>query len=537
MKKILIINTKSDKDLLGHSALLASLSDQYELSLLNLQKETNVELLFNCFSHIETINAGEFKNIFENKLFSNALLLEKFYSKLNSFKKTRWDLIINFSNDKFSSLLGSYLKASSKDYFGFYWNLGPVFSTSQLFDELSLEINHDLQIHADNLLAQKLHLSSQHNVVKTYPSIVNKVKKYIQETEKLKDIESVKTVGFLINEKSKWITRENAQEIINFVSTHQNIVPVFITTNRKQTDFLQNLNQPPAVVESNQQSLASIAKALNMLVTSDVALANYLSQVQTRCLFINTEKNSNLKLLQLSSQGNILQVHQDLNLIDLNASILYGLSQSRLVKPILVSSTLLSVFHDYLGQGFNVVNTSGSPMPYLVNLINRDIYKKICLKQGEDQKVIDFSKVELNSISKYIIEQKEILALIQKEALGAIRNVSMSSENKVHAKAFVNNITNLLDSAEISTSAQSLLKQFKHTMLKVSVETGNTSLLLKEAIYDLKEELHKVVNLLSVYEAEILEQKKLQLNKKTQNSILTSGEGYEFISGRNESRA
>lgn len=184
MKKILIINTKSDKDLIGHSALLSSLSGQYELSLLNLQKQTNVELLFNCFSHIETINAEEFKNIFENKLFSNALLIEKFYSKLNTFKKTKWDLIINFSNDKLSSLLGSYLKSSSQDYFGFYWNLGPVFSTSQLFDELSLEINHDLQIHADSLIVQKLHLSSQHNIVKTYPSIVNKVKKYIQENRK-----------------------------------------------------------------------------------------------------------------------------------------------------------------------------------------------------------------------------------------------------------------------------------------------------------------------------------------------------------------
>lgn len=537
MKKILIINTKNYKDLIGHSMLLSKLSSQYELSLLNLNTQVNVELLFNCFSHIETINPDEFKSIYENKLFSNALLLDKFFSKISSFKNEQWDLVINFSNDKTSALLGSYLKPSSKDYFGFYWNLGLAFSSSQILDELSLEINHDLKIHADNLIARGLHLTAQQPIVKTFPSIVGKVKKYIQETEQIKEFENIKTVGFLISEKSKWINKLNAQEIINFVSSHHNVVPVFITMNRQQTDFLQNLDHPPVVIESNPQSLASIAASLNMLVTADIALTNYLSQVQSKCLFINTQSDDVLKMLQMNAQGNVLQVHHELNLIDLNSSILYALSSSRLVKPVLISSTLLSAFYDHLGQGFNVVNTSESPMNYLINLIHRDIYKKICLKQGEDQKVIDFSKIELNSISKYILEQKEIISLIQKEALGAIRNVSMSNENKNHAKAFINNITNLLDSAEISTSAQSILKNFKHNMLKVSVEKGNTSLLLKEIIYDLKEELQKVLSLLSTYEFEILEQKKLQLNKKTQHSILTSGEGYEFISGRNESRA
>ena len=48
-------------------------------------------------------------------------------------------------------------------------------------------------------------------------------------------------------------------------------------------------------------------------------------------------------------------------------------------------------------------------MPYLVNLINRDIYKKICLKQGEDQKVIDFSKVDIKSLTIEHNNEKEHL--------------------------------------------------------------------------------------------------------------------------------
>lgn len=537
MKKILIINTKNNKDLLSHSLLLSQFAEQYELSLLNISKHTNADLLFNCFSHTETINVDELSSIFESKLFSNVLLLEKIYSQLSYYKKTKWDLIINFSSDKLSALLGSYLKNNSQDYFGYYWNLGQVFSSSHLLDELTLEINHDLHINADDLIARKLNLSSSCEIVKIYPSIVNKVKKYIEVTEEIKDLDNFKTVGFVLHEKAKWINQENAQDVIDFINTHQSIIPVFVTSNRQQTDLLQNLAKPPVVIESNQQSLASIASALDLIVTADVAIANYLSHVQKKCLFINSNKFESLKLLQLGQESNVLQPHGELNLIDLNSSILYALSQSRLVKPILISSTLLSVFYDHLGQGLNVVNTSENPMIYLINLINRDIYKKVCLRQNEDQKVIDFSKIELNAISKYIAEQKEMLSLIQKEALGAIRNVSLSSENKAHAKAFVNNITNLLELAEIKTSAQSLLKKFKSDMLKVSMDTGNTSLLLKETIYDLKEELQKVVNLLSAYEVEILDQKKLQLNKKAQHSILTSGDGYEFISGRNESRA
>ena len=118
MNKLLIISLKNEYDLIGSSFLINSYiknNPHTEISLLTYADFSHIAKSISNVSNIYTIDRFVTHNLYQNPLFSKAFALNKFLADVNDCSKTKWDKIINFSNDTVSTYLCTYFNANEKN--------------------------------------------------------------------------------------------------------------------------------------------------------------------------------------------------------------------------------------------------------------------------------------------------------------------------------------------------------------------------------------------------------------------------------------
>ena len=112
MKNILVINLKRFGDIICSANLINNLKNKYprsKISLLVYECSVNATKVLPNIHEVYTINREEVLMYLKNKLFPDTVALQSFIDDLTGVKNERWDSIINYSNDKLSSILISYL--------------------------------------------------------------------------------------------------------------------------------------------------------------------------------------------------------------------------------------------------------------------------------------------------------------------------------------------------------------------------------------------------------------------------------------------
>lgn len=114
MNKLLIISLRNEYDLIACSYMVSSYvkaNPHTEVSLLTYKDFSSVAKTISNVTNIYTIDRFEAQALYQNPLFSKAFAINKFLADIKVCSTTKWDKIINFSNDMVSAYLCTYLNA------------------------------------------------------------------------------------------------------------------------------------------------------------------------------------------------------------------------------------------------------------------------------------------------------------------------------------------------------------------------------------------------------------------------------------------
>jgi ADP-heptose:LPS heptosyltransferase len=115
MKKLLIISLRNEYDLIGCSYLVSSYlkaNPHTEVSILTYKDFSSVAKIISNVTNVYTIDRQRTQNLYQNPLFSKAFAINMFLADIDECSNTKWDRVINFSNDMVSSYLTTYFSAN-----------------------------------------------------------------------------------------------------------------------------------------------------------------------------------------------------------------------------------------------------------------------------------------------------------------------------------------------------------------------------------------------------------------------------------------
>ena len=112
MKNILIINLKRNGDILYMAHTINSIKHKYpdiKVSTLVFEEFKKSATLLRKIDRIFCINRKRIVSMLKNKIYSDHFAINELYSVLSSIDRLKWDCVFNYSNDKISSHLTSFL--------------------------------------------------------------------------------------------------------------------------------------------------------------------------------------------------------------------------------------------------------------------------------------------------------------------------------------------------------------------------------------------------------------------------------------------
>ncbi len=283
MKDILIINFKRHGDIFQMGRLISSIKnnnpDANITVLINKEFEKSAELL-NGVKNIITLDRKKIVSYKKNKIYSNGFALDEFGKTIKEINKS-WNLVINYSNDRISTSLASYL---NKEFKGIQFDLNcnvkysnewaVVFNdvlTQQKYAPLNFnDCYHKMVGIEENNSFNALHVSNEYNKV----CHQNFLKMRKAEGKVDPKLVAIQLTASNIN---KMIERQELINLINKLNSKEDTIPLLVIAPTSDERSYANkinseLEQKAVTIEAQFSALPSVLINCDLLITPDTAI-------------------------------------------------------------------------------------------------------------------------------------------------------------------------------------------------------------------------------------------------------------------------
>lgn len=532
MKKTLIINLKRFGDIFQTAHLIATLREKqpnHEIHLLCYEEAKRAAKVIKGVSKVQTIDRKKIVSFFRNSIYSDGLALNELEQTLSRVCEMGYDRVINYSNDKVSPYLTSFIANAKEN----TEKVGISFTSKQ-----TINYSSPFGIVLNDVLTQSRFTPYNYNDV--YHQLVNEsfkpsVSPKLRSNNihdntarnnlnrlranKSEDISGISVVGIQISASSelKEVPFKTLVETVRLIEESETMVPIILLAPTSEERSLanrlnSNFNNRLVSVEADFIALPSVLKNLDVVITPDTAIKHMADLTNTPVLEISLgfaplfkQGSINPNSLIISKPGQ----NRDFSETRINREI--ALKDNSELEPTFVFEVLQAMLNGPQGQevsgtskfctyrAYNVVDgTFHMPVsgPFDMKfeakrVMARAIIQKT-LKGVIDENLIElaYQKIDRREFQAAIEDEKRALSTLTKELLSTLRGLIQTQENKNKAPVFIEALEKLLSRCFDNNLAAIHALQFR-----AKIESLNSSSMeenFKEVeglLYELKDNL------------------------------------------------
>jgi len=529
MTKILIINLKKFGDIFQTSHLIASIKKKTpsaEVSLLCYGESYSAAKILKGLTTVHTIDRKKIISFFKNSIYSDGLAFNQIEKSLRTVLDTKFDKVINYSNDKTSSYLTSYLcsnpetkfegiRFTEKQSISYSNEYSVIFNdvitstpyTPYSFNDCQHLISDLSPAKADGVKSNKLHDQTALNNL-------NRLRKMKNE-----DISTTSIIGIqlLSGDESKDIPKEVLVRTIELIQASKEMIPILLIGPFPKERALANelnatFDSKLVSVEADFIALPSVLKSIDLVVTADTSIKHLCDIQDTACVEVSLGGAPLFKQGSNNTQSAIISAPAHMR--NFKGSLGIGTKSDEYdINPNLVFHTARLLL-GLSTEGFNFEDEKSIHCVYrptkvldgvvlmpisgpfndafeIRRLLCRSIVQKT-LKGVLDENYITLiaNRFEKAKVTKVINEEKEALSGVTKELLSTLRGLIQTQENNSKAPLFIAALEKLL-----SKCFDNSLSAIPAMMFRAKIESLNSNSMqenFKEVeglLYELKDNL------------------------------------------------
>jgi ADP-heptose:LPS heptosyltransferase len=559
MKNILIINTKRHGDIFQAANLSSALlkrNPQDKISFLIFDEFQKSAKTVSNIENIFTIPRKKIISYIKNDIYNDGMALDSISKALGPVVNNNWDEIINYSNDKVSTYLASFIsKISNSPVKGISFTNGQIIQYSSswsiiLNDVITSFSETPFTLNDITHLLNDIPTSNTANKIKTNPkhneTAFNNFKKLRSAHQAQGN--SCKIIGIQIKASNtyKELSSKVLKELIHYLVRDEKIIPILLVSpdkSEKEAASLinQSFDNKLISVESDFIALPSVLSNLDVLITPDTSVKHMADLIKTPCLELSLgpspifkQGSSNPKSLILSvipslrefDQVNFDQERAVLlnNLIsakDIYESLQYMFGNIDLKNLELPEELCLyRPVEDHAGTFFYQITGNNPSHHEFLRLFSRYFLLNLIDEYSSEDYFLAIKELDTEQNLKIITKaQKESLGNLAKTLLSVLRSLIQTQENPAKAAQFVTQLDELLESCEENSLAGMLTLIFRAEIESLtSTEMQENFKEVEASLYALKKNIQKSIGIIKEFEEFSLNEKKKKAVEKMKSS-------------------
>ena len=526
------------------SHLINTLSKEAEIYLLTYRENQSAAFLLSNISNHYQIDRKELLSIFSNKLFTDALALEKFYKTLEPILNEQWDEIINYSNDLVGTYITSALANNSEKINGTCFNSSGVIQFNNFW---SMYLNEYLTHESTS----PIHLSTLYHQMcqRKISTSGNKIKVNFELTsESLANFELFKSN--LINKnpntklvalqaksakQSKELSSSNLIHIAELISrSHEFALIILSSPDEHEIELTREIEQKCQHSQTlrlvcSLEEASHILMNVDVLITPDTAMKHLADLVDCPSIEISLGESDFTKYSSTLDGSLIVSdnlYERDFKTsktsilpADIYATLLYFFSKSKRIAPNLSTGVSLytvknqngNIYHQYTCGSIHQETEFRKIITH--EFLNTHFQNQKCTLSIEN---LPFNPTQLDGLCSF---EKQRLTQISKDLLGTIRILLQGLDNKRNARDFFIAVDKLITHSENKSILQSALVHFRYKIESLETNTIEASAKSLELIlYQLKDQIQFAISTLQEIEKLSHEKRKTEFQQRESNA-------------------
>ena len=537
MGKLLVVNLKKFGDVFQTGHLVANLKAEKpntEVHVLCFEESALAAKVLKGIYKVHTINRKKLISFYKNNIYSDGLAFNEIERSLSSLISEEFTSILNYSNDRVSTYISSYLSAeTSLPVYGVKFNSK---NSIQYSSQYAIVLNDVLT----TVPYQPVNFNdSYHKILGLQTTYNNSVKVKTNSTHnqtaknnlnKLREAKSkngdVKIVGIQIASASeaKNIPYEVLIPTIKLIQESENIIPILLAAPTEEERALAHkinseFNNRLVSVEADFIALPSVLLGIDAVLSPDTSVKHLADLTQTPCIEVSLGEAPFLKQGSINPQSLIISKPSNLRVFKEGVEAVENVvAENKSLSPELIFNVAKAV----LGMELNEEESND-------NISNFCVYRPISLKQGTiyspvsgpfseefelkrfiaratltslteeavDSDLYDhiYSTFSRKQIIKAINREKGHLSELTRDLLSTLRGLIQMQENKQKAPVFVEALERLLTNC-FSENLSALAPIFFRAKLEALNATSMNENLkeVEVLLYELKDNLQVCFN-------------------------------------------
>ncbi len=557
MRNILIINLKRLGDIYQSFHLVNSIlknDNKAKIYYLIFEEFKQATASFSNIEKIFTIPRKKIITFYQNPIYSIGLSINEIEKALHPTKNISWNNIINFSKDRISTYITSYISKSTNSSFS-----GIRFSEKRTIEYSNIWANIYNDILSSHLLSpfnliDTIHLqagfpfSYKKNGVQInnqYDEIVINNFNILRNTHKgLKKI-----IGFQISSssKEKEIPFEIIIQLLQMHLNDSNFIPIILTAPNDKERHMANkinkiLNKKIINIEADITALSSVIKKLDMVITPDTLVKHICDLVETPCLeislgpaplFLQGTSNPKSKILSYRVDKRYFSYEKNsTEFVDrklINPQDIFKCSKFVLgyleKNSIFDKKTQWSLYVPIKDNfGTFLVNENGFIIPdiELRRIFSRQVLLKIS-KNSSSEKVFEYivDNFNENIIKLWSEKEKKGIIDLTKSILSTLRFLLQSQENENKSSDFIKSLSELLNYCYEKNLSAMLVLIFRGQLEAISSNSKQNNFKEVETIiYKLKNYAQATMLCLEELDTIMANKKRKIMAERTKNASI-----------------
>ena len=486
MKNILIINLKGIEDIYQSAHFIRSLHKKHSNSNISYLIFDECEESIRCIKNIKniyTIPRDKIATFFNNAIYNIGFAINELDYALRPTLSAKWDNIINYSNNKLSTYLTSYLThANATPFSGIKFNQihSVVYSDqwAQAYNDVLTSFFPSPMTIVDVLNTQNDLDDSSEEIINVQASHDKKVAHNFKMVKKMNNDSKIVGIRMLGSKKASNLSLSTVIDVFKLLIDYKKTTPILLIRpndyeRNLANEVNKNMNSKILSIESDFVALPSIIKNLDLLISPESPEKHLADLLDVSCLELSLDPISLFQKRTVNPKSYVLSYRIDQNSfsdnpdinqfrnlrgiqIDLKPKDIFKCSQIALgyadTEEAFDSFTQCSLYtpiKDSLGTFF--VNKSGFINPHLEmkHLMGRFILSDI-LDFGKIQEITRHivKTFDKKTIISWVEEENNGFSLAIKDLLATIRSLIKVQESMKNGDIFVQSLDNLLNHSQ-----------------------------------------------------------------------------------------
>jgi ADP-heptose:LPS heptosyltransferase len=480
--------------------------------------------IINHVKKVYTIPRKKIISYHKNDIYSDAWGLNKLTESLSSLEKTTWDRVVNYSNDRSSSYICSYIdfQQGHGEIAGTSFNLENntqnyndwqiiYNNTTDLISNSAFNINDLTHLMTDTApvtAEDKLKTNANHN--KTAFKNFNQIRKINQN--KTNDVQIV-GVQLKSSMASKDIPEEVLVNTIKKLHEDSRTIPILLHSPAEdEKEYTERINaefgKKLITVESDIIALTSVLINIDVVITPDTLTKHMADNTDTPCievslgpapLFLQSSINQRSLVITLNpdtrnyeSKEALSPIHFDSLNETLNNTIEHFLNPS-IELDIPGPWAVFKPVKDRIGTTLMPIAGSINDQSEYTRFFTRGIVSQMLTGISFD--ITAFNDLDNPNLNQWVEDQKQSFTNISRTLLNTIRALHQMKTDQVNTNTFVECLDILFDHSKEETLARIPLLIFKSRLESLSSINKDQGVKeVNELLFTLKNDIQLIIN-------------------------------------------